>query len=459
MMAHSERFSIQHLLGKTLSCTCGVKHFIPTQAVIIAEGALAQVVECCERYLPGQHVLLVVDEVTYSLAGERVQHSLEKAGYAVQVLFLLKREDGKVVADDANVAHAQANIRPETDFLVAVGAGTVNDVAKLASYQAGKPYLVCPTAPSMNGFTSAIAAILSRGVKRTIPAQTPVAVVADLQIVANSPPAMRQAGLGDMISKPVSNADWKLTQLIKGGYYCDLPLRIVEEAEQSCRVNATAIGQGTLEAVGKLAEALILSGFSMVVAGSSSPASGGEHLISHYWDMTAHLHGREEHFHGSQVGVATLVTAKLYEKLQQIDPQSIDLKNLRQHYQDWETFAQDLQKIHGPLAGEVIEEARKKYLPLPEKEKEWRFIQEEWGAIWRELTPILVPSSRIREILLAAGAPTTIRKLGISETELRTAFLHAKDIRGRYTVLDFAHDLGVLEPLCAEVLTESRVLE
>jgi hypothetical protein len=60
--------------------------------------------------------------------------------------------------------------------------------------------------------------------------------------------------------------------------------------------------------------------------------------------------------------------------------------------------------------------------------------------------------------LLAAGAPTTVHELGISVEELRTAFLHAKDIRGRYTVLDFAHDLGVLEAMGEEVLHDSGVL-
>ncbi|RMF94454.1 MAG: sn-glycerol-1-phosphate dehydrogenase [Nitrospinota bacterium] len=451
-------FSIQQLLGKTLSCTCGVEHTIPTQAVIIAEGALEQVPSCCTRYLPGKQVLLVVDEVTYRIAGERVQKYLADAGYAVEPLFLRTRADGRVVADDENVAHVRTRIRDAIDFLVAVGAGTVNDVAKLASYQAERPYLVCPTAPSMNGFTSGIAAILSRGVKRTIPAHTPVAVVADLNILSTAPPAMIRAGLGDMISKPVSNADWKLTQLIKGGYYCEVPLRIVEEAEQACRANAAAIGQGEKGAIGILTEALILSGFSMVVAGSSSPASGGEHLLSHYWDMTAHWHGREENFHGAQVGVATLVSATLYEKLQRLDPQAIDWTALRRQYPDWEELEQSLHKIHGPLAVEVIAEARKKYLPLPEKEKEWQWIRENWDTIWQELSPILVPAARIREILLAAGAPTTMRELGIGAEELRTAFLHAKDIRGRYTVLDFAHDLGVLEGLCEEVLSESGVL-
>jgi glycerol-1-phosphate dehydrogenase [NAD(P)+] len=411
------------------------------------------------RYLPGRNVLLVDDHTTHRVTGEHVAELLRRAGYRVEVLTLSVPVGDRVVANDDVVATVKATIQPDVDFLIAVGAGTVNDVVKLASFQAGYPYLVCPTAPSMNGFTSAIAAILSRGVKRTIPARPPVAVVADLKVLATAPAIMRRAGLGDLLSKPVSTADWKLAHLIKGGYYCELPLRIVEQAEQACRSNAEAIGCGAPEGLGSLVEALLLSGISMVVAGSSSPASGGEHLLSHYWDMTAHRHGRREHLHGAQVGVATLVTATLYEKLRQLDPCAIDLKRLRRQYPDWSTVENALRHIYGPLADEVAREAHKKYVPLAQKEKEWAFILERWPAIWEELGEILLPAAHIRGILSAAGAPTTVGELGISAEELRTAFVHARNIRGRYTVLDFAHDLGVLEELCQEVLIDSGVLD
>jgi glycerol-1-phosphate dehydrogenase [NAD(P)+] len=295
-------------------------------------------------------------------------------------------------------------------------------------------------------------------VKRTIPAHPAVAVVADLDVLATAPAVMTRAGLGDMLSKPVSTADWQLAHLIKGEYYCQVPLRIVEQAEQGCRRSAEDIGRGAPEGLRPLAEALLLSGMSMVVAGSSSPASGGEHLLSHYWDMTAHWHGRQEHFHGAQVGVATLVTATLYEHLRQLDPTSIDMARLRTQYADWPVQEQALRRIHGPLADEVIAEARKKYVPLAQKEQEWVFMRDHWHHIWQALDPILLPARAIREVLRAAGAPTTIRELGISAEELRTAFLHARDIRGRYTVLDFAQDLGVLAERCNEVLAQSGVL-
>ena len=66
----------------------------------------------------------------------------------------------------------------------------------------------------------------------------------------------------------------------------------------------------------------MLSGLAMSVAGSSSPASGGEHLISHFIDMTAHAYDLPYDFHGCQVGVGTLTTAFIYEKLKALDPAS-----------------------------------------------------------------------------------------------------------------------------------------
>ncbi|MFQ5822784.1 MAG: sn-glycerol-1-phosphate dehydrogenase [bacterium] len=459
MNQFNQKLAIPSLLGKTIPCTCGVKHVIPTQDVIIKEGAIENIATCCECHLPGKRILLVVDKITWSVVGKQVTEILKKAGYIVEVLFMQTSANGSVVADDQNVEYVRAAIHPSIDFLIAVGSGTINDVVKLASYQSGRRYLVCPTAPSMNGYTSSIAAIMSQGIKYTIPAHSPVVVVADLQILAAAPAAMRLAGLGDLISKPVSNADWKLAHLIKGDYYCEWPLRIVKEVEVACRSHAAAIGSGEMKAIRILTEALILSGFSMVVAGSSSPASGGEHLISHYWDMTAQWYEREEKLHGAQVGVATLLTSKLFEKLQQLDPKKINIATLCDHYLDWKSQERKLRKIHGPLDSEVVIVAKKKYLTLKEKEKEWAFIIENWQVIWQQLSPILIPSAEIRKILLKAEAPTTIRKLGISAEELRKAFLYAKDIRDRYTVLDFAHDLGVLESLCDEILTESGVLD
>jgi len=106
----------------------------------------------------------------------------------------------------------------------------------------------------------------------------------------------------------------------------------------------------------------------------------------------------------------------------------------------------------------VLAEARKKWCSLPQRELEWKSIRENWNLIWQDLATVLVPADDLRSRLKRVGAATTVQELGITPEELRMAYLHARDIRGRFTVLDFAHDIGLLHRLCDEVLSDSGVL-
>lgn len=456
--ADVHRWDLSSLLGRSFACGCGVEHQVPVREIILEAGALARVSECCERHLPGPGLLVVADAATFRLAGEQVVARLRAAHRNVDVFILEEGEHG-AVADEHTIRRLSEVVGPDTRSLLAVGAGTVNDVTKLASFRARLPYVVCPTAPSMNGFTSSIAAVMSHGVKVTVPAQVPRAIVADLTVLADAPLRMMRAGLGDMLSKPVSNADWRLAHHVRGEYYCEVPFRIVEAADRALGEGAEADPWWSVEGVRSLTEALLLSGISMVVAGSSSPASGGEHLMSHYWDMTAHEHGRPTELHGAQVGVATLVTATLYDKLARLDPSQIPWDSLRRDYAPWPHVEKMLRNVHGVLGDAVVAEARKKWLPLPEQEVEWQSIRDNWDRLWEDLATVLVPVDELRSRLQRVGAPTTIHELGIDAEELRMAYHHARDIRGRFTVFDFADALGVLHGLCGEVLLDSGVLE
>ena len=52
----------------------------------------------------------------------------------------------------------------------------------------------------------------------------------------------------------------------------------------------------------------------MTLQGSSLPASGGEHLVSHTLDMMSHVDGVPHDLHGRQVGVSTILVAAMYER-------------------------------------------------------------------------------------------------------------------------------------------------
>ena len=446
--------TIDSWLDTSFTCPdCGNVHAIPTEVVVIGEGALEEVPSVLKRIGLKGSGLLVADKLTFQAAGREVERVLKQNDVGIDVLL----PDEPVKADECALKHVAECIAPEHRFLLAVGSGTINDIVKRSAFEAGLPYLVCPTAPSMNGYTSSIAAMTINGLKRTLEARPAKAVIADVEVVAHAPIEMIRAGLGDLLSKSVSLADWKLAHRIRGGFYCPLPSEMVASIARKCAAHAEGIGRGERTAIRELMEGLILSGFSMVVAGSSSPASGGEHLISHYWDMAAGEAGRPHALHGAQVGVATLVTAKLYEILSQWTPDRIDVDGLVAAHESWDTVDARLRRTHKASYASVREQAKAGYLSGEALRGELTKIKREWDNIWSDLSGVLRPFSEIKAVLEKAGAPARVADLGLDHRALRAAFLNAKDIRARYTVLDFAHELGLLIPLADRAIEESGV--
>jgi glycerol-1-phosphate dehydrogenase [NAD(P)+] len=154
-----------------------------------------------------------------------------------------------------------------------------------------------------------------RGLKRTLPCTPALGIFADPRIAATAPLRMTAAGIADFLSKASSSSDWRAGHFLRGGYYCERPREFFEGTQERLLEAAPRVASGDVDAVGVVMEALLLSGLSMVVAGSSAPASGGEHLISHYLDMKSALYGLHHDLHGAQVGVGTLHCLRLWESI------------------------------------------------------------------------------------------------------------------------------------------------
>jgi glycerol-1-phosphate dehydrogenase [NAD(P)+] len=449
--------SLDELLGFSTDCSCGRQHDVDLKATSIRTGAVDDIVELAGEIGRNLSLAIVEDRVTRTVAGDLVGELLAKDGHRVIRCVVPDGAGRRPHADEQSLEFVESALEG-ADLAVAVGAGTINDLTKLASFNRGIPYIALATAPSMNGYTSAIAAIMRDGVKRTVDCHQPIAVVADLEILAQAPPELIAAGLGDLESKPTSTADYRLSGRVRGTYYCPAPEGVVFEAERHAAESAAGLAAGDPESIAALTEALILSGISMKLAGSSSPASGGEHLISHHWDMTADEQGRVEGWHGSQVGVCTIVTATLYERLSAIDPTTIDIDQLVAAQPTREQIERAIGERHGARAGEVVAEYFSKHVQGDGYRDELERILGGWDELWSHLEDVLRPGSRVRQTLAAAGAPTTVSRLGLTPDHLRRSFVAAREIRGRFTVLDLAAELGLLEALRDEVLSSSGCL-
>ncbi|MGD9200535.1 MAG: sn-glycerol-1-phosphate dehydrogenase [Chitinispirillia bacterium] len=449
--------SLDDLLKFKLVCTCGKTHSVDLLGISLRNNALDDIITYVRKIGNKLSIALIMDNITKFICGYRVNKLLNKDGHKTVQIVIPNNAGNKPYANEEGLKNAEMKLE-NIDLAIAVGCGTINDLTKLASFRKGIPYIVVVTAPSMNGFTSAIAAISINGIKRTIECHQPIAVIADLLILQNAPIQLISSGLGDLESKPTCTADFKLAGILRNEYYCSIPEQIVTRAEKKVSESVFGLKYRDPESIKILMEALLISGISMKMAGSSSPASGGEHLISHFWDMTADQEGRVEGYHGEQVGVATIVSSSLYEYLRNLLPQDIKISAIIKNRPNLQDLKQEITGYFGENAHLVSTEFLKKYYTNGQLEVELSYIRENWYDIWNKLDSNLRSSKQIRDTLKTAGCPVTVHELGLTPGHLRRSLFAARFIRNRFTVLDFASNLGILQEAGETVLINSGCL-
>lgn len=429
-----------------------------TRHVDVGEGALDRVAPWLAAARPDTPVLLVCDAHTRVAAAEALQAKLIAAGLAATVHELPPQPgEDHVVCDDGIIDALTQHLQgaPQANA-IAVGAGTINDTVKMATHRLGRGYQSVATAASMNGYTSAIAAVLSRGVKRTLPAQQAEAVFADTDVIARAPAYLNQAGFGDLLSKPFSNADWLLSHWVRGVDYLERPARLLDEAYDALLERAASVGAAEPAGIGTLTRTIVLSGFTMAIAGTSSPASGGEHLVSHYWDMEQHC--REQPLfalHGAQVGIATVLSAMLFERLVQLEATDIDPDAAAARRPDaWWIDAID--DSHPRLTPAVIEEVREQLRTKQRHGGELRdeiaSVRDRWPQLRDELRASALPSARMISALKAAGGAAKPSAIGVEPSHAIHTLRVCRQIRGRYVALDLVDDLGLLDDWAASAV-------
>jgi glycerol-1-phosphate dehydrogenase [NAD(P)+] len=351
----------------------------------------------------------------------------------------------------------RARIAARPSAVVALGSGSVCDVAKHACYLADRKdgvattLVLVPTAVSVTAFTSSLAVLLVDGVKRTRASRFPDAVVCDLETLMDAPPAMLRAGLGDCCARFVSYGDWYLAhQLGLVDRYSETPLALMgEDLDELYLEQAEAIGAGRADGILFLTRQVLLAGLAQSAVNLSAPLSGTEHVVSHLLDMGAAAWGRPLALHGAQVGVATTIAARAYELLlERFDPRCP-----RPTPPSPESAEAAIRTAFLPLdpSGRMAEECWRDY---GRKLARWTAqpaafdaVRERWTTVVApRLRQLVRPSETIRSILASAGHPLTFDGLEppIPQDQARFALANAHLIRERFTVGDlFAFlDLG-----------------
>jgi len=422
---------LQQLLSGTLvDIDGGDALAVPTKTVVIEGSLEGREADLLRDLAFGSRLAVVSDPTTREVLGRRVERAAAAIGQ-IDAIVLQEHPHAEV-----ELAKEIAQAAGSADALIAVGSGTINDLCKYAGAQAGKPYAVFATAPSMNGYTSVNAAITKDGHKKSIQAQGAAGVFIDLEVFAAAPPRMIRSGLGDSLCRPTAQADWLLAHRLLGVPYRRAPFALLAEDEARLFAEPQGLLHGDLDSMALLARTLVLSGFGMTICGSSQPASQGEHLIAHYIEMMMDP-TLPASFHGEQIAVTTLTMARLQERLLAGPAPVVRASRVQ---------ASDFEARYGPLTGRSCwQEFDKKRLDADLAEALNRRLAETWTQVAEEIAAISIPANTLEATMTGVDAPAKPEDLGLPVGFYREAVVHAREIRDRFTFLDLAADSGVFE--------------
>jgi glycerol-1-phosphate dehydrogenase [NAD(P)+] len=412
------------LAGRLRDPQSGEHLKVPVRRVVI-EKSLAQSEAdlIADLDLPAPYAVLS-DYNTHEALGRRVETAL--AGRGVISI----RLQGRPHPDEETAAQVMA-AGAKAGSYIAVGSGTINDLAKFSAAQQGKRCAVFATAPSMNGYTSVNVAITMGGHKKSLAAVAPEGVFCDLSVLASAPVRLVRAGFGDAICRSTAQADWYMAHRLRGSAYRALPFSLFADLEDEMVAGAEALTRGDAAAIESLTRVLLLSGFGMTICGGSYPASQGEHLISHYVEMMG-KHDDDAPMHGEQIAVTTLVMGRLQEDLlagtpPRLKASSVTLAELTSHFGD-------------ELGRDCMVEIMPKLLTDTQADELNEKLERIWPSLTSDLRRMMRPAVQIADSLARCGAPTNHDDLGLSRAFFSDAVLHAREIRNRYTFLDLAAD-------------------
>ncbi len=406
-----------------VKCDCGREHACSIEKVYIESGAIKRLTALCADY---KNILLVADGNTFSAAGAKVEQALPDKTLK-KVIF----SGEKLLIPDETAIEEVKKKTSETELIIGIGSGVIQDLCKCVSFFSKIPYIIVATAPSMDGYASDGAAMILGGMKETVKAGLPKAIIADIDVLKNAPMEMIKAGYGDIVGKYSALCDWKLSATVTGEYFCqyiyDTTFQMIERTLET----AQGLLKRDEESIKILTEALMIVGIMMSFAGSSRPASGSEHHLSHFFEIVGIVHSADYFPHGIDVAYSTVVTAKLREEIVKSDfPDKIYRLSQKAYTEKMNSIYRSVAEGCISLQNKIGNYSKDRILAYKQKEEEIKNILSQMPR-----------AEEIEHMLSVAGLDVEEFYKLYGKQKIQDAILYAKDLKDRYTVLWLYYDL------------------
>ena len=405
---------------------------LPFEAIDLSETTEGREADLIAPLKLGKRIAVVSDVNTVEVMGRRVAKALKSIASVDEIVL----PDG--IDCDEDMIAKTGELTRHADGVVAVGSGVLNDCCKYATFLDNRRYAVFGTAASMNGYGASTASVTLRsGLKTSLPAHAPRGIFLDLAVSAAAPNWLSAAGLGDSLCRSTAQIDWWASHKLFGTFYSTTPYVLQMDDEEPMLQSAGGLARHDLEATGALQRVLTLCSMGVSFTHVSHHGSMGEHQISHWADMFA----GENHpgtTHGQQVGVASLVMARLQRKILAMEtPPTVGATKV-----DETAMMQRYGAELGPLC---IAEMHKTALDAAGAAAFNERLAALWPTLRGELQAMTLPVKRMEETLLAAGGPVTAAGLGLPRQVWHDAIRYSREIRGRWSFINLAADAGMLE--------------
>ena len=422
-----------------------------TRCLQIGRGILGNTAEVFQSLFGSASAIIVADENTFRVAGKKVYDALRAAGQKCEEPFLFTDPD--LYAEYKYVEELERVIAKTEAIPVAVGSGAINDLTKLVANHCLRQYMCVATAASMDGYTAYGASITYKGSKQTFNCPAPLAVIADLDVIAAAPVAMNASGYADLLAKVPAGADWIVADALAIEPIDAKGWKMVQGRLREWLSDPEGVRQAKPEPLESLVAGLMMGGFAMQHCQTSRPASGAEHQFSHLWDMQHHTNNGQSVSHGFKVGIGTLASVAMYEYILEQPLADLDIAATVAQWPELPEIEASIRALYDEdeVRDKALEEVRAKHSSRQQLEAELRILKTNWPKLKASLTTHLPSRRELQDKLAIVGAPSTPPEIGISHDRLRTSYYQAWHIRRRYTILDLAGRTASFDPCMQSV--------
>lgn len=405
------------IINRDIECVCGKTHRCDIKTVRIEKDALTRLAEDTADY---KSIMLVADENTYAICGEKVKGLL---GDKIETVCIHEGTE-VLVPDEKSIEKMKNAVTKNTDLVLGIGSGVINDLCKYVSFGVGIECGIIATATSMDGYASSGAAMIIGGMKITYTTHAPSLIIADTDILCAAPAEMIRSGYADIIGKYSALCDWKLSEAVNGEYLCPYIYDAVMDMTNEIRDLRYAIAARETAAIERLMEALVFIGVCLTLLSTTRPGSGSEHHLSHYFEITGLIENTPYFLHGTDVGYATVVTAAMREKIRSVEkPDFVEISD--------ETRRACYGKIYGEVGEEVwkLQEEAGRYAAQP-----FDVYRKKWAEIL-DILSACPTADEITEMLTDVGFDMSAFERQYGEKKIRNGMWFGKDLKDRYSVL------------------------